>query len=170
MKNIECKVRVDEILSFEKKLGLLSPVYKGLDLQVDTYFKVAHGRLKLREGNIENALIHYQRADVAEAKTSTILLYTHEPNKALKEILSLHLGVQTVVRKERKIYFIDHVKFHFDTVDGLGYFIEIEVIDRNDTLLEQNMHLQLEKYFDYLGLKKENLIAQSYSDMLGASN
>jgi adenylate cyclase class 2 len=135
IRNFEFKAKVDGFEKLEAKLLLLNPVFKGTDHQIDTYFNAAKGRLKLREGNIENALINYDRVDTAEAKESTIVLYRHEPNKALKYILTLQLGIKTIVDKTRKIYFINNVKFHFDIVKDLGTFIEVEAIDDSNALL-----------------------------------
>jgi adenylate cyclase class IV len=50
----------------------------------------------------------------------------------LKNILIRQLGVKIVVDKRRKIYFIDNVKFHFDVVENLGTFIEVEAIDSKE--------------------------------------
>ncbi|MEY2638901.1 MAG: hypothetical protein RIR90_383, partial [Bacteroidota bacterium] len=110
--NIEFKAKVEDIEPYENQLKKLQPEFRGLDHQIDTYFNATHGRLKLREGNIENALIQYERADYAGAKSSTVTLYNHVPHPALKDILTKQLGVKVVVDKERKIYFIDNVKFH----------------------------------------------------------
>ena len=59
--NFEWKAQVQDLLQAEQKLLQLSPRFIGIDLQTDTYFNAAQGRLKLRQGNIENALIHYER-------------------------------------------------------------------------------------------------------------
>ncbi len=83
----EFKARADNWLHLEERLLTLNPLFKGTDLQEDTYFNVPEGRLKLREGSIENALIHYNRNNIAHAKPSDVLLYQHQPDKALKEIL-----------------------------------------------------------------------------------
>ena len=131
IKNFEFKAKVDHIEKYENKLLTLSPVFMGTDHQVDTYFNVSKDRLKLREGNIENALINYNREDVQGSKMSTVILYQHKPDPALKEILALQLGIKTVVDKKRKIYFIDNVKFHFDIVSMLGIFIEGDAMDDN---------------------------------------
>ncbi len=88
LRNIEFKVRVDDLAGLEKKLLELKPVFIGEDHQVDTYFNVSCGRLKLREGKIENALIYYERPDIPDAKEADIILYEHEPERSLKEILS----------------------------------------------------------------------------------
>lgn len=63
--NYEFKARVNHLPHYENLLLTLNPVFHGTDKQVDTYFKATQGRLKLREGNIEHALIQYDRHDVA---------------------------------------------------------------------------------------------------------
>lgn len=164
--NFETKARCSNLAGAEEKLKKYEPRFVGEDHQVDTYFKVPHGRLKLREGNIENALIHYLREDVAGAKQSTVLLYQHRPDGNLKSILSAALGVKTVVDKKRKIYFIDEVKFHFDEVKGLGSFVEIEAIDRDGSIGLEKLQEQCAFYIGVLGIKPGDHLAGSYSDML----
>ena len=129
IKNFEFKARVDSTEKYENKLLTLNPRFEGIDHQVDTYFNVSKGRLKLRERNIENSLIYYERENAADAKRSDVILFRFQPDIALKKILALQLGITVVVDKLRKIYFINNIKFHFDTVDALGNFIEVEAID-----------------------------------------
>jgi len=166
IRNFEFKAKVDELSPYENMLLRLQPVFRGTDLQTDTYFNVKRGRLKLREGNIENALISYNRADVADSKEAEIMLYRHSPDKALKDILVNQLGVKTIVRKTRKIYFLDNVKFHFDIIDGLGTFIEVEAIDEKNEFTAEQLKNQCDRYFDFFGLRKDQLIDRSYSDLL----
>lgn len=165
-KNIEFKAKVEALEQYEEKLKGLNPLFIGLDHQIDTYFNVPHGRLKLREGNIENTLINYHRADTADAKLSEIILYQHMPDKALKEILKLQLGIKAVVDKKRKIYFINNTKFHFDEVEGLGTFIEVEVIDKDGSLDIDDMKQDCDHYFRFFNLSKEQLVDRSYSDLV----
>ena len=166
IKNFEFKAKVDNIEKFETKLLTLNPKFQGLDHQIDTYFNVSKGRLKLREGNIENSLINYKRENISGSKQSDIILYQHEPNVALKDILRLQLGVKIVVDKKRKIYFIDNVKFHFDKVESLGTFIEVEAIDNKEEFTIEELKRQCDKYFDFFELEKSNLIDKSYSDLI----
>ncbi|MCO6461986.1 MAG: class IV adenylate cyclase [Saprospiraceae bacterium] len=166
IRNIECKAKVDDLTFCEKRLLLLNPEYKGLDMQVDTYFNVREGRLKLREGNIENALIHYDREDCTGAKESRIILYKYIPDQALKDILVKHLGVKVIVRKRRKIYNIDNVKFHFDEVERLGSFIEIEAIGEADNPDSGRISRQCQFYMEYFNFLPENYLNKSYSDMV----
>jgi adenylate cyclase class 2 len=166
IKNFEFKASIKNIDYYEKMLIELNPIFKGLDNQTDTYFNVNHGRLKLREGNIENALIHYERKNIKGSKASKVILYKHTPDIALKQILSLHLGIKIVVKKQRKIYFVDNVKIHFDQLDKLGDFLEVEAIDIDGNLSEEDLKKQCDFYFNFFKLKKEDLMKLSYSDML----
>ena len=164
--NIEFKARANDLAALEKKLLTLDPKYIGEDNQVDTYFNVVTGRLKLREGNIENSLIYYERTNTAGVKQSNILLYQHRPDKALKNILIKLHGIKVVVDKKRKIYFIDNVKFHFDVVEGLGSFVEAEAIDNNGDVTVDNLKKQADFYANFFAIAAEDFIAVSYSDML----
>jgi adenylate cyclase, class 2 len=164
--NFEFKARTNDLGEAEKKLLSLNPKFIGEDNQIDTYFTVDHGRLKLREGNIENALIHYERANTATAKQADVLLYKHDPDKNLKDILTKSLGVKVVVSKKRKIYFIDNVKFHFDIIKELGTFIEVEAIDTNIELGIEKLKEQCNKYAAFFNIKTEDYISLSYSDLL----
>lgn len=164
--NIEFKARTEKLQQLEEKLQTLSPEFIGLDNQCDTYFNVPDGRLKLREGNIENTLIYYERSNTAGAKQSDIILYHHQPDKSLKEILTKTHGVKVVVDKKRKIYFIGNVKFHFDVVEGLGTFVEVEAIDKNGDIGVVQLKEQCSYYAAFLEILPQDYIAHSYSDML----
>ena len=140
--------------------------FKGIDRQIDTYFNVPHGRLKLREGNIENHLIHYFRKNQSGPKKSEVLLYKSTPDSGLKAVLENSVGVLTVVDKKREIYFIDNVKFHIDCVRGLGNFIEIEAIDTDGSISVAELLRQCEFYIDLFGVQESDLVEDSYSDMI----
>lgn len=170
MLNIEFKAKVNNIDLLEAKLQSLKPKFIGLDHQIDTYFKVATNRLKLREGNIENALIYYSRENTAASKQSDVLLYKHAANATLKEILIQTLGIKAIVDKQRKIYFIENVKFHFDTVNNLGNFIEVEAIDEDGSIGKEKLQQQCDYYFSFFDLKQEQLQQYSYSDMILSLN
>lgn len=161
----EFKAKVPDAALLEEKLQTLQPVFKGEDLQTDTYFDVPQGRLKLREGAVENALIHYHRPDVAAAKTSAVTLYKN-PSPQLKAVLLAALPVKVIVQKKRRIYFIDNVKFHFDEVAVLGQFIEVEAIDEEGTVPPQTLEAQCKEYKEFFGIVEAQMVAESYSDML----
>jgi len=164
--NVEIKAKSSNQEAIRNTLKQYGAVAHGTDHQIDTYFKVNHGRLKLREGNIENNLIHYQRANQAGPKSSEIILFKSDPDSSLKSLLTAANGVLTVVDKQREIYFIDHVKFHIDTVVGLGQFVEIEVIDTTETVSIEELETQCTYYRTLLNIKDEDLMSESYSDLI----
>ncbi len=166
--NIEFKAKTNDVQAAEKILLRHNPKFIGEDHQIDTYFNVPNGRLKLREGNIENALIHYERENTAGSKSSQVILYQHQPDENLKAILTKALGIKAVVDKKRKIYFIDNVKFHFDTVENLGTFIEVEAIDKDGSIGKEKLQRQCDFYAAMFNIKQEDYMAVSYSDMIMA--
>ena len=165
--NIEFKARARDLRALEFKLLELSPRFIGEDHQVDTYFNTGTGRLKLREGNIENALIWYSRPDTAGSKQSDVLLYTHTADPVLKEILTVTNGIKVVVEKRRRIYFIENVKFHFDEVAGLGSFVEVEAIDSDSTIGKEKLQEQCDHYAAFLGIEQAEYIANGLKESLG---
>ena len=140
--------------------------YKGKDHQIDTYFNVRNGRLKLREGEIENNLIHYERSNQKGPKQSSVLLYKSSPNSSLKGVLEKSNGILVIVDKEREIYFIDNIKFHIDTVKDLGDFIEIEAIDENGSIGRTKLLQQCQDYLKKFAVVEKDLVECSYSDLL----
>ncbi len=166
---IEIKARSDRQDFFRKKLLEYNADFKGMDHQIDTYFNVPNGRLKLREGNIENHLIHYHRKNQKGPKHSLVTLYASEPKSSLKKILKDSLGILIVVDKKREIYFIDNVKFHIDIVKGLGTFVEIEAIDRDGSISKEKLQEQCECYIRLFEINPEDLVDVSYSDLLLSS-
>lgn len=166
--NYEFKARCDDPGHVENILLKQQPVFAGTDHQVDTYFNVAKGRLKLREGNIENALIQYERENIAGAKTSHIVLYKTSPGSSLKNALVNALGIKVIVDKTRKIYFIKNVKFHLDEVAGLGTFLEVEAIDAEGSIGLEKLKNQCNGYAHLFGIRETQFIAESYSDLLMA--
>ncbi len=164
--NFEFKARSNRNDVLEGALAPLKPRFVGEDHQTDTYFNVPHGRMKLREGNIENSLIHYTRSNVAGAKQSQVLLYPHRPHPSLKAVLAAALGVKVVVEKRRRIYFVGNVKLHFDRVEGLGTFVEVEAIDTDGTIGPEKLQQQCLFFAAQLGIGANDYVAFSYSDML----
>ena len=164
--NVEIKARCGNQDKIRHILKKLNADFKGTDHQLDTYFKVPVGRLKLREGSIENYLIYYQRKDQDGPKESQVTLFQNNPRSSLKSILHKALGILVSVDKTREIYFLDNVKFHLDSVVELGSFIEIEAIDFDGFIDRDALYKQCEKYMSLLEISSDDLISHSYSDLL----
>ena len=164
--NIEIKARCGNLAVIRNILHDKEARYIGCDHQQDTYYYVPSGRLKLRQGTIENALIYYERQDIQGPKQSDVKLYKSKSSDDLKDLLNAFLGVQIVVNKIREIYFIDNVKFHLDKVEHLGDFVEIEAIDETGLLTVKELQHQCDHYLRLFEIKDDDLVPQSYSDLI----
>jgi predicted adenylyl cyclase CyaB len=164
--NVEMKARCSNPQKIHSNLKELNAEFKGTDHQIDTYFKVKEGRLKLREGTIEKSLIYYQRSDTKEPKKSDINLVPFDETDGIKELLLNALDLLIVVDKQRSIYFIGNVKFHVDEVEELGNFVEIEAIDEDGSRTEEELRSQCDHYMQQFGITKNVLLARSYADLM----
>ena len=164
--NYECKARCLDLDRIEQLLLKLNADYKGEDHQIDTYFETDNGRFKLREGNIENALIFYQRQDIAGAKVSDISYYQSADKESLNQVLTKALNVICCVDKRRKIFFIDNVKFHLDRIEDLGTFVEIEAIGMTESDTIDKLKKQCAQYIEMFGIQDDDFVADSYVDMV----
>lgn len=166
IKNVEIKARCKSPDNIRAILNAHEADFKGTDHQTDTYFETGAGRLKLREGTIENNLIFYRRPDTSAPRQSDIHLVPVEETDAMKALLKAALEVKVTVEKKREIYFIDNVKFHIDEVENLGSFVEIEAIDEGGAMESAALHKQYRHYMDLFDISEKDLVAQSYSDLL----
>ena len=164
--NVEIKARCNQPGAIRSYLHMNKAVFKGTDEQTDTYFNVPNGRLKLREGNIENNLIFYERNNLAGPKQSHFDLVKIDDVAGLKALLTRSIGIKVIVKKRREIYFINNVKFHIDEVPGLGSFTEIEASNINADLTREQLQEQCHYYMKEFGLQEDDLLQFSYSDML----
>ena len=168
--NVEIKARCKDVSFIRDYLLSNQADFKGIDQQMDTYFKVINGRLKLREGNIENNLIFYERNNQSGPKDSHFQLAKITEAGNLKEMLTKSIGVKVVVQKLREIYYIGNVKFHIDQVPQLGTYIEIEAGNKNADLTQEQLKEQCDFYIKEFGIQQEDLEEKSYSDLLSEKN
>ncbi|MGD9891902.1 MAG: class IV adenylate cyclase [Dehalococcoidia bacterium] len=127
--NLERKTPLNDVRRAEAALRALGATDAGILVQRDTYFRVATGRLKLREMPERAELIAYDRD---ESSTEMLSRYTVTPvdqPSATREALAAHYGIRGVVEKSRSLWLYKNGRIHLDHVGGLGAFLEIEVVD-----------------------------------------
>ncbi|XP_030815793.1 uncharacterized protein LOC115910093 [Camarhynchus parvulus] len=135
-------------------------------LQTDTFFRVPRGRLKLRrtqDGRGE--LIFYERPDSASPKLSRFSITPTADPEGLQAVLSQSLGVLGTVRKERLLFLLGQTRLHLDRVQGLGDFLELEVVLRPEQSEEDGQRLARE-LLQELGIGEQDLISGAYLDLL----
>ena len=165
LKNLEFKANCDSLDVLRERLGDLQAEHRRTMKQLDTYFNVPQGRLKLREINTHEAeLIYYERSDLAESRYSNYQVCDISEPMAFKQIATMALGVKGVVEKQRELWLFGETRIHLDEVRNLGQFVELETVIRDQTEEEAQAEHQLVK--DALGIKEENLVSVSYSDLI----
>ncbi|MBU2572472.1 MAG: CYTH domain-containing protein [Elusimicrobia bacterium] len=164
--NVEIKARCADPGVIRSILRGHKAEFKGTDRQTDTYFNVKTGRLKLRRGDIENALIYYVRRNKKGPKDSLVRIFKTADGRALRELLGAALDVVAEVKKKREIYYIGNVKFHIDKVPALGNFVEIEAIDKTGLIGRKKLLEQCRYYLKLFKIQNSELIHDSYSDMI----
>ena len=162
--NYEFKARLRDEEGVRAALKKLRARHIGNDRQIDTYFRVPSGRLKVREGRIENALIFYRRSDSPRPRRAQIEMMLLPRRNAIRSLLAASLGVLAVVDKRREIYLLGNVKIHLDRVRGLGRFIEVEAVSHSAGL--KKIRTQARKFQKLLGIPSSDILAKSYSDMV----
>jgi adenylate cyclase class 2 len=164
--NVEIKARTSNADEIRIWLMENNADFKGTDWQTDTYYNVRNGRLKLRQGNIENNLIFYLRPDQEGPKQSDFQLLKVDDADLLSDMLTRSIGIKAIVKKKRDIYYIENVKFHIDEVPGLGDFVEIEAGNVNNNLSREQLLEQCNYYMKALKIEYADLLDRSYSDMI----
>ena len=164
--NIEIKARVDDFEALKARAESISDQPLKVISQEDTFFHTEKGRLKLRiQAPDMGYLIYYERPDQGGPKRSDYhLAETHDPEN-LKTALSLAYGVRGVVKKTRYLYMVGQTRIHLDDVDGLGHFMELEVVmdtDQNDA----EGQAMAEDLMRRLGVRGDALIERAYMDLL----
>ncbi len=169
---VELKAKIEDIEKMRKELLSLGAHYVGKYHQKDTYFETPRGRLKIRETKEKETIdiVFYERQDIPDIKESKILLVQAKPSEIAKELLAKLFTVKIVVDKIREIYKLNKTQVHLDIVTKLGTFIEFEH-PTNDKIIEiKKSKIMLEEYCNKLGIKREQLEALSYSDLLYEKN
>jgi adenylate cyclase class 2 len=169
MLNVELKARCQDLGRLRETCISLGAEGQEPDRQLDTYFKVPHGRLKFRESLLSGAeLIFYIRADVVGARESHYETCPVEAADGMKAVLEKALGVRAVVVKRREVFVIGAVRIHLDKVQDLGTFVELEgIVDDPAELTEVADEVQ--RLGQALGVEDRSLIKESYADLIGVA-
>jgi predicted adenylyl cyclase CyaB len=164
--NVEIKARVPDLVALRKRVVEVSASGPELLVQRDTFYTVLRGRLKLREFGDWNAeLIYYERSDKAGPITSKYTRTKISEVASMRELLGQALGTRGTVAKRREVFLTGRTRIHLDEVDGLGTFMELEVVlgeDETDSDGERIAVVLMEQ----LGVRQEDLIDQAYVDLL----
>ena len=165
MRNLEIKAAVPSLGPVRSRLRKLEGAYRHASLrQTDWYFRVPKGRLKLRSVGAQRGgeLIAYLRPDKTSARTSEFQLLPTADAAGVRRLLEQMLGVRACVRKRREVWLYKNARIHLDTVEGLGTFVEIEVVFTTGMTQARALMKELR---EVLGVKPSALLAGSYGEL-----
>ena len=164
--NIEIKARVNHVFTLEKLIRNLAKTEPIVLSQEDIFFNVPHGRLKLRIFSPDkNELIFYERQNIAGPKQSAYCKSETDDPSVLKEVLIKALGMKGIVRKIRKLYLYEQTRIHIDDVEGLGHFVELEVMLQDNQTPEDGIAIA-ENLMVQLHIEKQDLVDIAYIDLM----
>ena len=167
-RNIEIKARIASVEALLPRARAVAGGEPVILEQDDTFFKVPHGRLKLRQfadGTAE--LIHYHRPDSSHAKASDYVLVPVPDAAALRQALARACGLLGRVQKRRWLLLAGPTRIHLDRVHGLGDFMELEVV-MHDGQDDAEGAAIAEVLMHSLGLAGAPRLAGAYLDLLSA--
>ncbi|KAM4615494.1 uncharacterized protein ACJ7VT_010590 isoform 2-T4 [Polymixia lowei] len=164
--NVEIKARLNNVTQFAEKASQLSQSEGTVIRQKDTFFNSSQGRLKLRDFmDGTGQLIFYKRSDTNGPKLSSYSISPTQDPQGLRTVLSDALGVKGEVRKERRLFLIGQTRVHLDTVEGLGQYMELEVVMRPDQSIEEGQQVA-RGLMEQLCVSEASLVTGAYMDLL----
>jgi len=168
--NVEIKARVRDMDALRARAEALSDRPCQELTQEDIFFRSPQGRLKLRIlAEDEGQLIYYERSDVAGPKSSYYLISQTTEPRTLQAVLEAAWGIRGIVRKTRYLYLVGQTRVHLDRVEGLGDFMELEVVLRPAQSAEWGQATAL-GLMEALGIKTDDLVTGAYLDLLEAGS
>lgn len=164
--NVEIKARVNDLGEMQALVEQVADGPAELLAQRDVFFQTPRGRLKLRVlGPGEGQLVYYQRQDMAGPRPSDYMIAPTGDPSSLERVLGECLGVRGVVSKQRRVYWARNTRIHLDHVEGLGEFLELEVVLKPEQTEEEGAQ-QAQELMKRLGVGDADLIGVAYMDLL----
>jgi len=168
--NVEIKAKVGNPENFSMAAKAISDTPGEIINQKDTFFTVPKGRLKVRDfGNGHGELIRYLRPDATGPKISDYSISPSADPVGLVDLMSRVLPVLGVVSKQRTLYLSGRTRIHQDEVDGLGWFMELEVVLAENETMEKGL-VEAQKLMKSLGIEQDDLVEGAYLDLLLAKD
>ncbi|ACM20401.1 adenylate cyclase, class IV [Geotalea daltonii FRC-32] len=165
-RNIEIKAYIESVDALVPKAAAIADQGPIDIIQDDTFFRCDSGRLKLRAFSPEEGeLIFYRRADQQGPKESFYLRSPTSAPEALRESLSLAYGQAGRVQKHRTLFLAGRTRIHLDKVEGLGDFLELEVVLEEGEPAEKGVR-EAHELMAKLGVEPSQLIEDAYVDLL----
>ncbi len=169
-RNVEIKARIAAVAALTPVAARLADSGPTVLEQDDTFFLCPNGRLKLRhQTGVGAELIFYQRADREGPKECFYLRVPVADPDAMRNLLEHSYGTTGRVRKRRVLFLAGRTRIHLDSVEGLGEFLELEVVLRDAEPIDAGVE-EARQLMARLGISPDQLIHGAYVDQLASQS
>ena len=168
-RNVEIKARIHDLSQLRARAQSIADSGPFEIQQDDTFFVCHNGRLKLRIfSESQGELIFYKRDNSPNPKESQYVITPTSTPNVLRETLVLALGECGRVRKRRTLFLVGKTRVHLDEVEGLGAFLELEVVLSDGETVAQGIETA-RRIMQQLGVSDGDLVDRAYVDLLKAT-
>ena len=165
-RNVEIKARIGDPAQLYARAQAIADGGPVEMVQDDTFFVCSNGRLKLRAfSESEGELIFYRRHDSAVPRESQYIVSPTSCPLKLRETLAAALGECGRVRKKRTLFRVGSTRIHIDEVEGLGDFMELEVVLSENQSVDEGIAIAW-RVMQQLGISQQDLVDKAYVDLL----
>jgi predicted adenylyl cyclase CyaB len=165
-RNVEIKARIRDLPQLRTRAQSIADSGPFEIQQDDTFFVCHNGRLKLRIlSESQGELIFYKRDDTPNPKESQYVITPTSTPYELRETLVLALGECGRVRKQRTLFLTGNTRIHLDEVEGLGTFMELEVVLSGRETVAQGIETA-HRIMQQLEVSDQDLVDRAYVDLV----
>jgi predicted adenylyl cyclase CyaB len=166
--NVEIKARLRDRQRVEDLVRARADHGPELIIQEDVFFSCEAGRLKLRKFSADRGeLIFYRRLDTEGPTESRFFKAPTGDPDAMAAAMTAALGEIGTVRKRRTLYLVGQTRVHLDEVEGLGDWLELEVVLEPGQSADDGVRIA-EELMATLGIATDDLEARAYVDLLNS--
>ena len=180
MIEVECKLHIDDINAVESKLLELGFTQAGLVDEVDRYFDNEAGQIRgndsaLRIRTTKNIMtgeaiaeINFKGPKLDKVSVTRPEFETCVTDEHIMTEILCQLGYKTVtpiVHKLRKSLVKDYITACLDDVEGLGTFLELEIVVNDDNKKDAALS-EIESILNKLGYNMSDTTRVSYLSAL----
>lgn len=169
MLEIEVKARADH-LPVKEQLSVMGAVFVGVQHHCDTYFNApdrdfakTDEALRIRSVDGRSVMTYKGKKLDTLSKTREEFETPVDGGTTRSILLALGFYESGIVKKTREVYRFENMTICLDKVEGLGEFMEVEIV------AESNIETHRKQIFSFLanfGIREEDSIRTSYLEMV----
>ncbi|CAD5211238.1 unnamed protein product [Bursaphelenchus okinawaensis] len=160
---LSIKAYVRDLEAMESKIFAYTETLGHIAQQLDVYFNVPYGQLKLRKTHPSKE--HAELISSKSVSHSSNLVETRSTHiqeaSALRKTLELCITELGSIKKKRRVYVKDNVRINLDDVEDVGVFVDIEI--KKDG--SHDVDKKAEEVRKALGITEDIVVSSTYLEL-----